>query len=124
VETLTQNYDLITSLEVIEHVRDPRGFVWGLAAALAPDGLLILSTPNRTSTSRLMMITLAEGLGRIPRGTHDWQKFLTPEELCALLRDAGLDVVDVTGLGFSLTRGFSLSENKSLDYFVTAKRAL
>jgi len=124
VETLAQKYDLVTSLEVIEHVRDPRGFVWGLAEALAPDGLLILSTPNRTSTSRLMMITLAEGLGRIPRGTHDWQKFLTPEELCALLRDAGLDVVDVTGLGFSLTRGFVLSDNKSLDYFVTAKRTL
>jgi 2-polyprenyl-6-hydroxyphenyl methylase/3-demethylubiquinone-9 3-methyltransferase len=123
VETLTQKYDLVTSLEVIEHVRDPRGFVWGLAEALGPDGLLILSTPNRTSTSRLTMITLAEGLGRIPRGTHDWQKFLTPEELCALLRDAGLEVLDVTGLAFSLTRGFTLSDNKSLDYFVTAKRA-
>ena len=123
VETLTQKYDLVTSLEVIEHVRDPRGFVWGLAEALGADGLLILSTPNRTSTSRLMMITLAEGLGRIPRGTHDWQKFLTPEELCALLRDAGLEVLDVTGLAFSLTRGFNLSDNKSLDYFVTAKRA-
>jgi 2-polyprenyl-6-hydroxyphenyl methylase/3-demethylubiquinone-9 3-methyltransferase len=123
VETLKQKYDLVTSLEVIEHVRDPRSFAWGLAEALAPDGLLILSTPNRTSTSRLMMITLAEGLGRIPRGTHDWQKFLTPEELCALLRDAGLEVVDVTGLAFSLTRGFVLSDDKSLDYFVTAKRA-
>lgn len=123
VETLTQKYDLVTSLEVIEHVRDPRNFVWGLAEALAPDGLLILSTPNRTSTSRLMMITLAEGLGRIPRGTHDWQKFLTPEELCALLRDAGLEVIDVTGLAFTLTRGFVLSDNKWLDYFVTARRA-
>jgi len=124
VETLTQKHDLVTSLEVIEHVRDPRGFVWGLAEALGANGLLILSTPNRTSTSRLMMITLAEGLGRIPRGTHDWQKFLTPEELCALLRDAGLEVLDVTGLAFSLTRGFVLSDNKSLDYFVTAKRGL
>ena len=124
VETLTQKHDLVTSLEVIEHVRDPSGFVWGLAEALAPDGLLILSTPNRTSTSRLMMISLAEGLGRIPKGTHDWQKFLTPEELCALLRDAGLEVLDVTGLAVSLSRGFALSENKSLDYFATATRAL
>jgi 2-polyprenyl-6-hydroxyphenyl methylase/3-demethylubiquinone-9 3-methyltransferase len=123
VETLAQKHDLVTSLEVIEHVRDPRGFARGLAEALAPEGLLILSTPNRTSTSRLMMITLAEGLGRIPKGTHDWDKFLTPEELCALLRDAGLEVTDVTGLAFSLTRGFTLSDNKSLDYFVTAKRA-
>jgi 2-polyprenyl-6-hydroxyphenyl methylase/3-demethylubiquinone-9 3-methyltransferase len=123
VEALTGPYDLVASLEVIEHVREPRGFVAGLAAAMAEDGLLILSTPNRTSTSRLLMITLAEGLGRIPKGTHDWQKFLTPEELCALLRDAGLEIVDCTGLAFTLTGGFALSDNKALDYFVTAKKA-
>lgn len=123
VEMLTGPYDLVTSLEVVEHVLDPRGFIGALADALTPDGLLILSTPNRTSMSRLLMITLAEGLGRIPKGTHDWQKFLTPDELCALVRDAGLEVLDVTGLSFSLTGGFSLSDDKSLDYLVTAKRA-
>jgi 2-polyprenyl-6-hydroxyphenyl methylase/3-demethylubiquinone-9 3-methyltransferase len=122
VDALAGPYDLITSLEVIEHVSDPRGFVGGLAGALGPDGLLILSTPNRTATSRLLMIVLGEGTGRIPKGTHDWQRFLSPEELCALLVDAGLDVVDVTGLSYNPLRGFTLSENKSLDYFVTAKR--
>ena len=122
VESLGGKYDLVCSLEVIEHVRDPRSFVWGLAAALAGDGLLILSTPNRTATSRLMMITLAEGLGRIPKGTHDWEKFVTPEELTALLNDAGLEVVDCTGVAFTLTGGFTLSDNKSLDYFITAQR--
>jgi 2-polyprenyl-6-hydroxyphenyl methylase / 3-demethylubiquinone-9 3-methyltransferase len=122
VDQLAGPYHLVTSLEVIEHVADPRGFITGLADALANDGLLILSTPNRTSMSRLLMIVLGEGLGRIPKGTHDWQKFLTPEELCALIRDAGLEVVDVTGLAFDPARGFSLSDNKSLDYFVTAKR--
>jgi len=121
-ESLRGSYDLVTSLEVIEHVADTRGFVGALANALAPDGLLILSTPNRTSMSRLLMIVLAEGLGRIPKGTHDWQKFLAPEELCALIVDAGLEVVDVTGLSFNPARGFHLSDNKSLDYFVTAKR--
>ena len=123
VELLEGPYDLITCLEVIEHVTDTRGFVQGLADALAEDGLLILSTPNRTATSRLLMIVLAEGLGRIPRGTHDWQKFLTPEELCAVLNDAGLPVTDVTGLTYDPLHGFTLSDNKSLDYFVTAKRA-
>lgn len=123
VECLAGPYDLVTSLEVIEHVTDARTFVLGLAEALGEDGLLILSTPNRTATSRLLMITLAEGLGRIPRGTHDWRKFLTPEELCALIRDAGLDVVDLAGLSFDPMRGFTVSDNKSLDYFVTAKRA-
>jgi len=116
-------YDLVTSLEVIEHSADPRGFVAGLAAALAEDGLLVLSTPNRTSVSKLMMIVLGEGSGRIPKGTHDWEKFLTEEELCALLRDCGLEVVDCTGLAWGPGRGFHLSDSKSLDYFVTAKRA-
>jgi 2-polyprenyl-6-hydroxyphenyl methylase/3-demethylubiquinone-9 3-methyltransferase len=123
VELLEGPYDLITSLEVIEHVTDTRAFVQGLADSLSNDGLLILSTPNRTATSRLLMIVLAEGLGRIPKGTHDWQKFLTPEELCAVLRDAGLEIIDVTGLSYDPIRGFTLSENKSLDYLVTAKRA-
>jgi 2-polyprenyl-6-hydroxyphenyl methylase/3-demethylubiquinone-9 3-methyltransferase len=121
-EALDGRYDLVTSLEVVEHVAAPRAFVQGLAGALAEDGLLILSTPNRTSLSRLMMIVLGEGTGRIPRGTHDWEKFLCPEELCALLTDAGLEIVDVTGLAWGPARGFHLSDNKSLDYFVTAKR--
>jgi 2-polyprenyl-6-hydroxyphenyl methylase/3-demethylubiquinone-9 3-methyltransferase len=69
------------------------------------------------------MIMLAEGLGRIPRGTHDWQKFLTPDELCALLKDAGLRVLDVQGLSYNPMRGFATSDNLSLDYFVTAARA-
>ena len=123
VDALTGPYDLMTSLEVIEHVGDVRGFIGGMADALADDGLLILSTPNRTSTSRLLMIVIGEGTGQIPRGTHDWEKFLTPEELCALLKDAGLEVVDVTGLAYDLMRGFTLSDNKSLDYLVTAKRS-
>jgi 2-polyprenyl-6-hydroxyphenyl methylase/3-demethylubiquinone-9 3-methyltransferase len=123
VEALTGRYDLVTSLEVIEHVNEPRAFVQGLADALADDGLLILSTPNRTAMSRLMMIVIGEGTGRIPRGTHDWEKFLSPDELCPLLQYAGLEVIDVTGLRFSVTRGFTLSDDKSLDYFVTARRA-
>ncbi len=89
---------------------------------LTEDGLLILSTPNRTALSRLAMIVIGEGTGRIPRGTHDWNKFLAPEELCALVRDAGLELVEVRGLSFSVTRGFGLSDDTSLDYFVTAKR--
>ncbi len=121
-EALTGRYDLVTSLEVVEHVADPAVFVGGLAAAVAEGGLLILSTPNRTSWSRLMMITLGEGTGRIPKGTHDWGKFLTPDELCALVRAAGLEVVDVAGLGWTPARGFVLTGDLSLNYLVTAKR--
>jgi 2-polyprenyl-6-hydroxyphenyl methylase/3-demethylubiquinone-9 3-methyltransferase len=121
-ERLDGGYDLITCLEVIEHVPEPQLFVAALAAALADDGLLILSTPNRTALSQAMLIGLAEGTSRIPRGTHDWNKFLTPDELSALIREAGLEVVDVTGMAWNPRRGFHLSKATRLDYFITAQR--
>ncbi len=117
-----RRFDLVVSMEVIEHVADPAAFVAGLAGALAEGGLMILSTPNRTPLSRLAMITLGEGSGAIPRGTHHWEQFLRPDELEALLADAGLKVIDRRGLGFSPARGFVLSEDLSLDYLVTATR--
>lgn len=118
-----ETFDLVTSLEVIEHVTDPAAFVAGLARALASEGLLVMSTPNRTALSRLALIALGEGLGKIPRGTHDWDKFLAPDALTALIEAAGLRVVDVRGLAFSPARGFVLSDDTKLDYFVTAVRA-
>ncbi|HYI64791.1 MAG TPA: bifunctional 2-polyprenyl-6-hydroxyphenol methylase/3-demethylubiquinol 3-O-methyltransferase UbiG [Allosphingosinicella sp.] len=121
-EALDGRYDLVTSLEVVEHVADPAAFVGGLAGAVAEGGLLILSTPNRTQWSRLVMIVLGEGIGRIPKGTHDWDKFVNPEELKALVRAAGLEVVDVTGLGWSPTRGLQLTDDTSLNYLLTATR--
>lgn len=118
-----ERFDLVTCLEVIEHVADPAAFVAGLAGALGDGGLLIMSTPNRTPVSRLAMITLAEGTGRIPRGTHDWDRFITPEELSAMLSDAGLAVRDTRGIAYSPTGGFSLSDSLTLNYLVTATRA-
>src|SRR3546814_5831033 len=96
-------------MEVIEHVTDPQAFIDGLAGALAPGGLMVLSTPNRTAMSRLAMITLGEGFGQIPKGTHDWHKFLTPEELQEMLARAGLEIVDQRGLSFNPAHGFVLS---------------
>jgi len=122
-EALTGRHDLVTALEVIEHVADPAAFVGGLAAAVAGGGLLILSTPARTLWSKLLLVDLAEGLGQIPKGTHDWSRFITPDELKAMVAAAGLEVVDVTGLGFSLARGFTLGDDLSLNYLLTAKRA-
>jgi 2-polyprenyl-6-hydroxyphenyl methylase/3-demethylubiquinone-9 3-methyltransferase len=118
-----RRFDLVTSMEVIEHVSDPAAFITTLAAALAPGGLMILSTPNRTPLSRLAMITVGEGMGMIPRGTHDHDKFLTPDELKELLAAAGLEPFDLRGLSFSPMAGFHLSDDSSLNYLLSARRA-
>ncbi len=111
-------FDLVTAMEVIEHVADPAEFVVALASRLAPGGLMILSTPNRTQKSRLAMITLGEGLGMIPKGTHDWSRFLMPDELDALASEAGLEARDTRGIAFSPTRGLRLSDDLSLNYIM------
>lgn len=115
-------FDLVTSMEVIEHVTDPAVFVAQLVGRLAPGGLLILSTPNRTAASRLLLVEAAERLGSIPRGTHDWHKFLTPDELEALLADAGMEVIDCRGIAADPVRGLHLSGQKALNYILAARR--
>ena len=114
-------FDLVTAMEVIEHVADKPAFVAALAARLAAGGLMVLSTPNRTPQSRLLMIGAAEGVGLIPRGTHHWDDFITPEELGALLEDAGLVMGEPRGIGFSPTKGLHLSDDLALNYIVTAR---
>ncbi len=124
VESLAgRRFDLVVSMEVVEHVANTAAFAAGLAGALAEGGLLLLSTPNRTLLSHLALITIGEGTGAIPKGTHDWNQFMRPEELTGLLENAGLAVTDVRGLGFSPARGFVLGADTSLDYLVTARRA-
>ena len=123
VQELEGAFDLITCMEVIEHVADPAAFARSLARRLAPGGLLILSTPNATRWSRLMMITLGEGLGKIPRGTHDFDKFIAPERMKELLADAGLRCLDVEGIAWLPTRGLHLSEDVRLNYLISAVRA-
>ena len=123
VEAVEGKFDLVTAMEVIEHVAEPQEFIDCLAERLADGGLLILSTPNKTAWSRLLTITLAEGFGQIPKGTHDFEKFIDPDTMRALLAHAGLECIDFEGIAISPARGLHLSENTSLNYLVAARHA-
>ncbi|MFC4291250.1 bifunctional 2-polyprenyl-6-hydroxyphenol methylase/3-demethylubiquinol 3-O-methyltransferase UbiG [Sphingorhabdus arenilitoris] len=116
-------FDMVSSMEVIEHVADPAAFLAQLVERLAPDGLLLLSTPNRTAASRLLLVEAAERMGQVPRGTHDWNRFLTPDELEAMLTDNGMKVEMMRGIAFTPGKGLHLSDNMALNYILSAVRA-
>ncbi|MGB3796608.1 MAG: bifunctional 2-polyprenyl-6-hydroxyphenol methylase/3-demethylubiquinol 3-O-methyltransferase UbiG [Alteraurantiacibacter sp.] len=115
------HFDLVTNMEVIEHVEDKQAFVVQLAAHLAPGGLMVLSTPNRTLKSRTLLVGAAEAMGAVPRGTHHWEDFVTPDELEVLLENAGLVMGQPRGIAFSVSKGLHLSDDLSLNYIVTAR---
>jgi len=116
-------FDLVTCVEVIEHVADKRQFLTDVAARLAPGGLLVMSTPNRTAASRLLLVGAAEAIGYVPRGTHNWNDFITPEEFEELLGEVGLTVTERRGIAFSPSKGLHLSNNEALNYIFSAKAA-
>ena len=109
VESLAQEktrYDVITAMEIVEHVANVDVFLKALAVLLKPNGLLLMSTFNRTTRSYLMGILAAEYvLGWVPAGTHDWDKFLRPSELVGRLEKQRIKTTDLTGLAFNPWRG-------------------
>lgn len=123
IAALPGRFDLVTSMEVIEHVADPDAFIGALAARLAPGGLMILSTPNKTAMSKLLMVGVAEAVGTIPRGTHDFEKFIAPERMKSLLAEYGLECHDFEGIAWSPARGLHLSDDMRLNYLVAAVHA-
>ena len=116
-------FDLVTCVEVIEHVADRRAFLADVAARLAPDGLLVMSTPNRTAASRVLLVGAAEAVGYVPRGTHNWSDFITPDEFADLLQESGLEVTDQRGIAWRPGKGLHLSDDMSLNYILSARRA-
>jgi 2-polyprenyl-6-hydroxyphenyl methylase/3-demethylubiquinone-9 3-methyltransferase len=115
-------FDLVTSVEVIEHVADKPAFLRDVAARLAPDGLLVMSTPNRTAASRVLLVGAAEAVGYVPKGTHHWEDFITPDEFEALLSDVGLTVTAKRGIAWRPGKGLHLSEDMALNYILSARR--
>jgi 2-polyprenyl-6-hydroxyphenyl methylase/3-demethylubiquinone-9 3-methyltransferase len=115
-------YDAVLLLEVVEHVPDVPAFLKLITPMVKPGGILLLSTLNRTYKAYAFMIVAAELVLRwVPAGTHQWQRFVTPEELRAALRAAGLTPTDTTGLVYNpLSDEFSLSRDTDVNYFAAA----
>lgn len=117
-----RGFDVVLNMEVIEHVAAPADFMRGCGARLAPDGIMFIATLNRTLKAYALAVLGAEYILRwLPRGTHDWNKFITPSELQAMLAAAGLEMAHSTGVSYNpLARSWHESGDMSVNYMGTA----
>ena len=117
-------FDMVLAMEVVEHVADLSAFVRACAAMVAPGGLMLTATLNRTLKSFALMIVGVEYiLGWLPRGTHHWDKFVTPNELEALLERGGLRAIGQSGVVYNvLLDAFQLSRDSDVSYMLVAER--
>ena len=119
-----ESFDAVISLEVVEHVADLKAFLAAAVALARPGGALVLATLNRTPKSFLLAIVGAEYLLRwLPRGTHDWRRFVRPPELAAGPRDQGAAVADMIGVAYNpLSDDWRLSRDLEVNYMLSAIR--
>lgn len=119
------SFDVVTCMELLEHVPDPRSTVSACARVLRPGGWAFFSTINRNPKSYLFAIIGAEYvLNLLPRGTHDYAKFIKPSELGAMCRDAGLDVTGMIGMTYNpFTKRYALEPNTDVNYILWARPA-
>ena len=120
---MPQAFDVVTCMEMLEHVPDPASIIRACAKLAKADGWVFFSTINRNPKSYLHAVLGAEYvLNLVPKGTHDWQKFITPSELARMARLAGLDVVDTRGMSFNLlTRQYFLQDDVRVNYMVACR---
>ncbi len=118
-------FDVVTCMEMLEHVPEPAQIVAACAAMLRPGGLAVFSTINRSPKSYLFAVIGAEYVLRLlPRGTHEYARFIRPSELCRSVRDAGLDTIDVTGMTYNpLSKVYRLEANTDVNYIVATRKA-
>ena len=119
-----ERFDVVLAMEVVEHVSDVTAFVNACGAAVKPGGILVMATINRTLRAFALAIVGAEYvLGWLPRGTHQWDKFVTPEELRTAVAATGLTVADVRGVVYNPLRDqWALSTDTAVNYMVLAVR--
>ncbi|HWZ47003.1 MAG TPA: bifunctional 2-polyprenyl-6-hydroxyphenol methylase/3-demethylubiquinol 3-O-methyltransferase UbiG [Herbaspirillum sp.] len=117
-------FDVVTCMEMLEHVPDPTSIVRACAALAKPGGRLFFSTLNRNPKAYLFAILGAEYLlHMLPRGTHDYAKFLTPAELSRFIREAGLELEALKGLSYNpLTKIYSLNQDTSVNYMIACSK--
>lgn len=119
-------YDVVTCMEMLEHVPDPASIVRAAAALVKPGGVVFFSTLNRNPKAYLFAVVGAEYLLRmLPKGTHDYAKFITPAELSQFVREAGMHVDAFKGLSYNpLTKIYALNQDTDVNYMVACSRPL